>query len=115
MAVSHLNRSPAHQSQIALMILLLVLLHENPSLGFFSIKSEETDSTEKAVEELSKDKTEISKSTDIPQRCSFLVDMEDDDMDDYHMDDGDDEDEFEDIENEDENDPEELYEPMPVS
>lgn len=39
-----------------------------------------------------------------------MVDMEEDYMEDYPMDEGDDTDEFEDIENEDENDPDELYE-----
>ena len=44
------------------------------------------------------------------QTCSLMVDMEEDYMEDYPMDEGDDTDEFEDIENEDENDPDELYE-----
>eukprot|EP00794_Sanderia_malayensis_P020162 gene20162-22137_t len=44
------------------------------------------------------------------ETCSLMVDMEEDYMEDYPMDDGEDTDEFEDIENEDENDPEDLYE-----
>ena len=39
-----------------------------------------------------------------------MVDMEEDYMEDYQMEEGEDTDEFEDIENEDENDPDDLFE-----
>ena len=44
------------------------------------------------------------------QPCSLMVDMEEDYMEEYPMEEGDDTDEFEDIENEDENDPDDLFE-----
>ena len=44
------------------------------------------------------------------QPCSLMVDMEEDYMEDYQMEEAEDTDEFEDIENEDENDPDDLFE-----
>ena len=68
-----------------------------------------------ATEIEKKEETPTTKENSKPsnaslQTCSLMVDMEEDYMEDYPMDEGDDTDEFEDIENEDENDPDELYE-----
>ena len=55
-------------------------------------------------------KDDIKQGNSSLQPCSLLVDMEEDYMEDYPMEEGEDTDEFEDIENEDENDPDDLFE-----
>ncbi len=66
------------------------------------------ESSDKSQETQAKDGSKITANQ--RETCSLMVDMEEDYMEDYPMDEGEDTDEFEDIENEDENDPDDLYE-----
>lgn len=67
-----------------------------------------TDTVKKEASSDSKDASNQGSST--LQPCSLMVDMEEDYMEGYPIEEGEDTDEFEDIENEDENDPDDLFE-----
>jgi len=74
-----------------------------------SISATATDSESKKTDS-SDVKDGIKQGNSSLQPCSLMVDMEEDYMEDYQMEEAEDTDEFEDIENEDENDPDDLFE-----
>ena len=93
------------------------LLIERPAIDsnygtlYTSCRSVSTSTTDTEKKESKSDvKDDIKQGNGTLQPCSLMVDMDEDYMEDYQMEEGEDTDEFEDIENEDENDPDDLFE-----